>query len=97
MGRRAKGYRSKSRKLLKKAPRERGIRPLSSLLQEYKPGDKVVILINSGTHKGMPHRRFHGRVGIIKKKRGRAYCITVYEGGKEKIVISRPEHLKSYS
>jgi len=94
---RVKGYRTKSRKLFKKAPRERGMQPLSSLLQEHKLGEKVVIVINSGTHEGMPHRRFHGKVGIIQKKRGRAYCIAVQEGGKKKIVISRPEHLKSYS
>jgi len=93
---RTSGYRSKSRKLLKKAPREKGIQPLSSLLQEYKLGDKVVIVINSGTHKGMPHRRFHGKIGIIQEKRGRAYRVAVQDGGKKKIVISRPEHLKLY-
>jgi large subunit ribosomal protein L21e len=97
MGRIGKGYRAKSRHLLKKAPRERGLQPLSSLLKEYKPGERVVIVINSSTHKGMPHRRFHGKVGIIQGKIGRAYCIAIQEGGKKKTVISRPEHLRAYS
>lgn len=93
---RTKGYRRKSRKLLKKKPREKGIQPLSGLLKEYKPGEKAIIIIDSSTHKGMPHRRFHGKVAIIQEKVGRAYSAVVKEGGKKKIVILRPEHLKPY-
>jgi len=91
---RTKGYRTRSRHIMKKKPRERGIQPLSSLLKEYKPGEKAVIVINSSTHKGMPHRRFHGKVGIIQEKVGRAYCVAVKDGGKKKTIILRPEHLK---
>ncbi len=92
----SKGYRAKTRALLKKPSREGGTQALSSLLQAYNPGDRVVLLINSSTHKGMPHRRFHGKVGVITEKRGRSYCVAVQEGGKRKTVISRPEHLRPY-
>lgn len=92
----SKGYRVETRSLLKKPPRERGVQALGSLLQAYNPGDRVVLIIDSSTHKGMPHRRFHGKVGVITEKRGRSYCVAVQEGGKIKTVISRPEHLRPY-
>jgi large subunit ribosomal protein L21e len=63
-------------------------------LQNFSPGDRVVILLEPSQVKGMPHPRFHGKTGVIKEKRGRAYVVEVKEGDKVKTVISRPEHLK---
>lgn len=95
---RSKGYRSKTRKLLRKSVRERGsIPPLSTLMYQYKEGDYVVIKINPSIHKGMPHRRYHGRVGVIVGKRGKAYEVKVTDGGKEKLLIVRPEHLVPFN
>jgi len=89
-----KGYRHRTRKLLKKHIRERGaIPPLSRILYEYKPGDRVHIVINPSIVKGMPHRRFHGKTGVIVGKRGRAYIVKVYLGDKEKTLFVRPEHI----
>jgi len=90
------GYRVKTRNVLRKHIRERGLRPPSYLLYEYKPGDKVVIDIDPAFHKGMPHRRFQGKVGIIKEKRGRAYIIEVSDQNKVKEIICRPEHIKLF-
>jgi len=67
--RKSKGYRKKTRSLLRKKPRERGKVGLSKILHEYKPGQKVVVKINSSVHKGMPHRRYHGRIGVITNKK----------------------------
>ena len=90
-----KGYRHRTRKLLRKNIRERGaIPPLSRILIEYKPGDKVHIRINPSIVKGMPHRRYHGKVGTVVGKRGRAYILHVRDGGKIKTLIVRPEHLR---
>lgn len=94
MGRKAKGYRARTRSLLRKKPRERGKIGLSKILHEYKPGEKVVIKMNPSVHKGMPHRRYHGRTGVITEKRGRAYVIEVTQGDATKEIIARPEHLK---
>ncbi len=89
-----KGYRHRTRKLLRKNVRERGaIPPLSMLLIDYKPGDRVHIKINPSIVKGMPHRRFHGKTGIIVGRRGRAYIVEVYLGKKKKTLIVRPEHM----
>ncbi|MBS7605320.1 MAG: 50S ribosomal protein L21e [Nitrososphaerota archaeon] len=88
------GYRRKTRALLSKSPRERGKSPLSRLLYDYKPGDKVVIEIDPSVHKGMPHRRYHGKVGVVVGRRGRAYEIEVTQGEAVKMIIVRPEHIK---
>lgn len=68
----------------------------ASVLVEYKVGEKVVIDINPSVHKGMPFRRFQGKIGRIVEQRGRAYVIEVKEGDKLKYVISRPEHIKRF-
>ncbi len=94
MVRHSKGYRNRTRKLLRKSPRERGMIPLSRILREYKEGERVAIKIDPSVHKGQPHRRFHGRTGIIVGKRGRAYIVKVLMGGYEKTIIARPEHLR---
>jgi len=91
----SRGYRHRTRKLLRKHIRERGaVPPLSLLMYEYKPGDKVYIIINPSIMKGMPHRRYHGKVGTVVGKRGKAYIVQVRVGSKIKTLFIRPEHLK---
>ncbi|MHA1631302.1 MAG: 50S ribosomal protein L21e [Candidatus Freyarchaeota archaeon] len=94
MVRKSKGYKSRTRKLLRKHPRRRGIPSPDKLLYDYKVGEKVTIIIDPSIHKGMPHKRFHGKVGTVIEKRGRAYVLSVMVGSKEKKVIARPEHLR---
>ncbi len=94
--RKSKGYRARTRKLLKKKPRERGKIKISRLLRDYNPGDSVVIKIDPSVQKGMPHRRYHGKVGKIVGKRGRSYIVSVMQGEAVKEIIVRPEHLEPY-
>lgn len=91
---RSVGYRSRTRKLLSKRPREKGLSPLSKIMYPYKENDKVAIVIDPSMHKGMPHRRYHGKVGVLVGKRGKAYVVKVNLGEKEKTLIIRPQHLK---
>ncbi|MFP3985321.1 MAG: 50S ribosomal protein L21e [Candidatus Bathyarchaeia archaeon] len=92
----SQGYRRKTRSLLRRKAREKGKTGLSKLLREYKPGDRVVIKLNPSVHKGMPHRRFHGRIGIIEKSKGRSYIVNVTQGKAVKEIIVRPEHLEHF-
>jgi len=92
----SKGYRTRTRRLLRKKPRERGKLRLSKLLYQYQPGNRVVIKINPSVHKGMPHKRYHGKVGTIVEKRGKSYIINVTQGNTAKEIIVRPEHLEPY-
>lgn len=94
--RKSKGYRSRARRVLTKEPREHGKLRLSKLLHEYQRGTSVVIKIDSSVHKGMPHRRYHGRVGTILNKRGRSYVVSVSQGDAIREIIVRPEHLEPY-
>jgi large subunit ribosomal protein L21e len=92
----SKGYRSGARHLLRKEPREHGKIKLSRLLQEYQPGSRVVVKIDPSVQKGMPHRRFHGKVGTVTEKRGRSYVLIVSQGDAVKQIIVRPEHLEPF-
>lgn len=89
-----KGYRYRTRSLLKRKVREKGKTGLSKVLRDYMPGDRVVVKINPSVHRGMPHRRFHGKVGVIGGRRGRAYLVSVPQGDAVKELIIRPEHLE---
>jgi len=82
--------------MLTKEPRERGKMRLSKLLQEYQPGTSVVVMIDSSVQKGMPHKRYHGKVGTVINKRGRSYVLKVPQGNAIKEIIVRPEHLEPY-
>jgi large subunit ribosomal protein L21e len=92
----SRGYRVKTRSLLKRKPRERGKSTLSKILRKYEVEDRVLIKIDPSIQKGMPHRRYHGKLGIITEKRGRAYVIDVKQGNAVKEIIVRPEHLEPY-
>ena len=95
MAKRSKGYRSKSRGKLTKHVRERGLSPVSRVIQEFGLGVKVTIILDPGVVKGQPHPRYHGRIGVVKERRGRAYVVEIRDGGSIKKVISRPEHLRA--
>jgi large subunit ribosomal protein L21e len=45
----------------------------------------------------MPHKRFHGKIGTIKEKRGRAYVVSVPQGDSIKDIIVRSEHIEPYT
>ena len=42
----------------------------------------------------MPNKRFFGKVGEVKAKRGGSYVVSVKDFKAKKLVISRPVHLK---
>lgn len=90
----SKGPRRKSRSVLTKRARERGKLGLSRLLAEYEVGEKVIINIDPGVHRGMPHKRFQGKVGTVVEKRGKAYILDIPQRKTSKLVIAGPEHLR---
>jgi len=94
MVRRSRGIRSKTRQILRRKPRERGLSPITRALQQFEKGDKVSIIIDPSIHKGMPHRRYHGKTGDVEEKRGDAYVVKVKSGNAIKNIIVRPEHLR---
>ena len=93
MVRKSKGTLFRSRHILKKSARKKGMPALGYLLRKYTLGDKVALIIEPSVQRGMPHRRFHGKTGTIIGKRGRSYLVSLKDMGREKLIISRPEHL----
>jgi large subunit ribosomal protein L21e len=89
----SKGFRRKTRSLMKVSKRAKG---LSKILIEYNINDKVVIDIDPSQVKGMPHRRFQGRVGIVKEVRPRSLFVLVPIGKKIKKVAARLDHVKPH-
>ncbi|MFQ6053367.1 MAG: 50S ribosomal protein L21e [Candidatus Bathyarchaeia archaeon] len=93
---RSRGLRRKSRHVLTKPVRERGKLGVSRLLARYEVGDKVVIDIDPAVHKGMPHKRYQGKVGTVIERRGRAYVVEIPQRRSAKHIIAKPEHLKRH-
>jgi large subunit ribosomal protein L21e len=89
----SKGTRTKTRHLLQKKPRARGLSPITRAFQTFESGEKVNIIIDPSVHKGMPFSRFHGLTGVVIGARGAAYEVNVKDGNKMKTVVARPEHL----
>ena len=93
MVKRSKGLRSKSRHVLQKKPRNRGISSITRAIQQFDVGESVNITLDPSVHKGMPHKRFHGSTGKIEGMQGNAYLVGVTDGKKHKTLIVKPEHL----
>jgi len=79
--------------LKRKKIREKGKTGLRRIFQEFKQGDKVVLLRNL-SRKGLFPKRFQGRTAEIEGKMGRAYIVGFLNGKKHKKLVVRPDHLK---
>lgn len=88
----SRGFRSSTRRKLKKSLRDK-FKP-GRFIKEFKTNDKVVIKQDPSSQRGMPHPRFKGKVGVVTERRGNSYILEIYMGNKRKTVVSRPEHLK---
>jgi large subunit ribosomal protein L21e len=89
----SKGFNSRTRGILTKKVREKGSPPPSHFIREFAEGSKVILRLEASHQKGMPHPRYQGKVGVVIGRRGRAYEIEFYDGGKRKLVLSDPVHL----
>jgi large subunit ribosomal protein L21e len=90
----SKGFRSRSRGVLSKHVRERGMPPVNQFLKEFEVGDQVIVRLEASDPHGMPHPRYQGRVCVVLGRRGRAYVISFLDGGKPKELIANPVHLQ---
>lgn len=93
MVKRSRGIRSKSRHVLRKKPKDRGISSITRAIQQFEIGESVNVNIDSSAHRGMPHPRFQGYTGKIEGTQGDAYLVGINVGKKHKTLIVRPEHL----
>ena len=90
---RSHGFKHKSRSVMKKkAPRG-----VSFLLREYQEGQQALVIIDPRQHKGLPHRRYHGKVGVITNMSADAQLLLMLKlGDKSKTLITRLDHIKPF-
>ena len=88
---RSHGTRRKARSILTK---DNVVRGISYLLHDYKVGEKVVVDVDPREHDTTPHRRFHGRIGIVEGVGKRTLRVGVMFGDKKKILQTRFNHIK---
>ena len=91
---RSQGLRSGSRKKFTRAKRERGLSPITRILEQYGVGELVNIVIDPSIQRGQPHHRFHGLTGTVIRMQGKACVVSTKEGDAVKQLIIRPEHLR---
>ena len=92
MGKKSSGPRKRTRKIFSQ---KTGYRPtITKFIQEFNNGQSVVINQEPSSHRGMPYKRFKGKVGKVIGKRGKAFIVEIRVGNKTKKIISRSEHLK---
>jgi len=92
------GSRARTRHMFSRKFREHGSIKLSTYLKTYKVGDIVDIKANGAVQKGMPHKFYHGRTGIVYNVTPAAVGVIVHKrvGNRymEKRVNIRVEHIK---
>ncbi|VDC06747.1 unnamed protein product [Peniophora sp. CBMAI 1063] len=92
------GYRARTRDMFKRGFKEHGPVKMSTYLINYRIGDIVDIKANAAQQKGMPHKFYHGRTGIVYNVTPHAVGVIVYKvvGNRyiEKRVNIRVEHVK---
>lgn len=94
MAHKSHGTRVNTRSKFKRKPRDRGLSPITRVLQEFEIGEKANIVVDPSSQRGQPHHRFHGLTGEVIGKQGDAFWIKVNVGNKPKEIIVRPEHLR---
>ena len=92
------GYRARTRHMFKRGFKEHGPVKLTTFLTKYSIGDIVDIKANAAQQKGMPHKYYHGRTGIVYNVTASSVGVIVYKvvGSRyiEKRVNIRVEHIR---
>lgn len=84
------GYRSGTRHSFSRPHREHGANiGLTQYLRPIKMGDYVNIAVNGTFHKGMPHKFYHGRTGIVYNVSRRAVGVELNKQVRNRIVKKR--------
>ncbi|KAK0703431.1 60S ribosomal protein L21 [Lasiosphaeria miniovina] len=91
------GLRAGTRYAFSRNFREKGMIRLSTYLKQYKVGDIVDIKVNGAVQKGMAHKVYHGKTGVIYNVTKSAVGIIIYKKVKhrylEKRINVRIEHI----
>lgn len=88
------GPRQGTRQKLSNDPRDRGTSPPQRAIQDFDEGQTVHLTLDPSVPDGRFHPRFNGLTGEIRGQQGAAYKVAVNDGGKEKVLVAKPAHLR---
>ncbi|KAG7291541.1 hypothetical protein NEMBOFW57_001560 [Staphylotrichum longicolle] len=83
------GLRAGTRYAFSRNFREKGMIKLSTYLRQYKVGDIVDIKVNGAVQKGMAHKVYHGKTGVIYNVTKSAVGIIIYKKVKHRYIEKR--------
>jgi len=83
------GLRAGTRYAFSRNFREKGMIRLSTYLRQYKVGDIVDIKVNGAVQKGMAHKVYHGKTGVIYNVTKSAVGIIIYKKVKHRYIEKR--------
>ncbi|KAI5169146.1 large subunit ribosomal protein L21e [Pancytospora epiphaga] len=94
---RSNGFRRGTRKLFAKRFKQHGQPHVGKILQKFYVGDFVDCKVDSSVVKGMPHKYYHGKTGVVYNANPHSYGVIFQRrvGGKyiERTMHIRVEHL----
>ncbi|KAH8661866.1 60S ribosomal protein L21 [Xylariales sp. PMI_506] len=85
----AAGLRAGTRYAFSRNFREKGMIRLTTYLRQYKVGDIVDIKANGAVQKGMPHKVYHGKTGVIYNVTKSAVGVIIYKKVKHRYIEKR--------
>ncbi|ORY67711.1 60S ribosomal protein L21 [Pseudomassariella vexata] len=85
----AAGLRAGTRYAFSRNFRQKGMIRLSTYLRQYKVGDIVDIKANGAVQKGMPHKVYHGKTGVIYNVTKSAVGVIIYKKVKHRYIEKR--------
>jgi len=94
MSSRKGGSRAGTRRLFRKHPRSKGKISLTKYFTPYAVGERAVLFAEPAVQKALYHQRFHGKAGFIVGRRGDCYELEIKDGGKTKMIVVHPVHMK---
>ena len=86
--------RRKTRRLYAVPEKDKGKISIRRYLQRFVEAEKVFIGVDPAVHRALPYRRFVGKSGMVLGMQGDVYRVQINDGGKSKIVLVHPAHLR---
>jgi len=83
------GYRRGTRYTFQRKFRQSGTIPTSTYLHTYRLGDYVDIKVNGAVHKGMPHKYYQGRTGVVWNVTPNAVGLEINKRVRHRIIKKR--------
>ena len=83
------GYRARTRKTFRREFRRNGALPTSTYLRTFKLGQHVDVIGTGYQQKGMPHKQYHGKTGVVWNITPRAIGIEVNKRVRNRVIKKR--------